>query len=106
MNILQGTTPSLKVKISPTDFSVEDVSILEFNIYHNGIQTRHGLSDVLTDTTDNSFTYRFTEAETLAMNPKQPVRYQLRFVFADGSIVGTKEKSITVEMLRSRERLT
>lgn len=58
------------------------------------------------DTSDNSFNYKFTEEETLALNPKKSLVYQLRFMFADGSIVGTEEASIAVADLRSKEVMT
>lgn len=104
--ILQGTTPTLKINISTSDFLVSDVTKLELCIYHNNVKSIYGLSDVTTDTESNAFTYAFTEAETLAMNPKLPLYYQLRFMFEDGSIVGTNQQSISVAVLRSKEIMT
>ena len=101
--ILQGTTPSLKIKIALTDFHVEDVSKLELTIWNGVNQYIKGLTDVTVATADNSFTYDFTEAETLALNPNNPLGYQLRFMFSDGSIVGTEKASISVADLQSKE---
>ena len=106
MSILQGTTPSLKIKIATTDFDVSTVTKLELCFTHDGKQSIKGLDDVTADTSDNSFTYDFTEEETLALNPRKALVYQLRFMFADGSIVGTQEASIQVADLRSKEVMT
>ena len=106
MSILQGTTPSLKIKIAKTDFLVESVTKLECGIFQGAIQHLYGLDDVTADAEDNSFTYEFTEAETLALDPKKPLYYQLRFMFSDGSIVGTELASISVSDLLSKEVMT
>lgn len=101
--ILQGTTPSIQVTIKKTDFLVSDVTKLEFTIRHDGIVTKHGLSDVTLDTEKNSVAYLFSEEETLRMNPKKPIEYQLRFMFSDGHIVGTKQVMLTVADLISED---
>lgn len=100
-SILQGTTPSLEIKIASTDFDVDDVTELEFVFQNGGVTTKKGLSDVSVDSQRNSFTYTFTELETLALHPSDILFYQLRFEFADGSIVGTKKASLRVDDLIS-----
>lgn len=100
-SILQGTTPSLEIKIASTDFSVTDVVELEFVFQNGGVTIKKGLSDVSVDAVANSFTYTFTEAETLSLTPSAVLYYQLRFEFADGSIVGTKKASLRVDDLIS-----
>ena len=102
-SILQGTTPSLKIKISTSDFLVGDVVKLEFGIFHNGKQNIYGLSDVDIDTNENSFTYHFTEEQTLGLNPNKSIVYQLRFYFSDSNIVGTTKMILSVDDLCSRE---
>ena len=104
--ILQGTTPSLELKIKKEDFNVLDVIKLELVMRHNGVMTIYGLGDVSVDTETNSFTYKFTEEETLAMVPKKSITYQLRFMFADGSIVGTKPMVLEVADLLSEDVMT
>lgn len=101
--ILQGTTPSIKIKINTDDFLVSDVVKLEFAICQGNSVNIKGLSDVAVDTEDNAFTYTFTEEETLAMIPSTPLRYQLRFMFGDGSIVGTSKMTLRVADLFSEE---
>lgn len=104
--ILQGTTPSLAIAIDTDDFLVSDVVKLEFTIKHNSTTTIHGLSDVTVDTDENTFTYTFTEEETLALTPGKPLRYQLRFMFNDGNIVGTTAMTVQVTDLYSEEVMT
>ena len=103
MSILQGTTPSLRFKIPSAKFLVSDIVKLEFYILHDGKSSIKGLSDVTIDIDENSFSYSFTELETLAMKPGKPIMYQFRFKFRDGSIVGTKKGAIAVEDLYSEE---
>ena len=100
-SILQGTTPSLEIKIAPTDFSVTDVVELEFVFQNGSEKLTKGLSDVSVDAAANSFTYTFTETETLSLTPSAVLYYQLRFEFADGSIIGTKKASLRVDDLIS-----
>ena len=101
--ILQGTTPSLEVTIKKTDFLVTDVTKLEFTIRYNFTTRKYGLSDVTADAVKNSFTYTFTEAETMSMKPGMNVDYQLRFLFGDGHILGTKQMHVAVEDLISKD---
>ena len=102
--ILQGTTPSLKIKIAATDFHVEDVSKLELTIWNGVNQYIKGLSDVTMATEDNSFTYDFTEADTLALDSSKSFKWQMRCMFEDGNIVGTRESApVTIEPLKSKE---
>ena len=104
--ILQGTTPSLEIKINTEDLSVGDVIKLELVMLNGETTTKKSLSDMTVDTEANSFTYKFTEAETFALVPKRPLYYQLRFLFADGTIVGTKPMSIQVADLYSEDVMT
>ena len=101
--ILQGTTPSLEVTIKKADFLVTDVIKLEFTIRYNFQTRKYGLSDVTADAVKNSFTYTFSEAETLSMKPGMNVDYQLRFLFSDGHILGTKQMHVAVEDLISKD---
>lgn len=99
--ILQGTTPSLEIKIDPQDFAITDVTKLELVFSNAGNAVAHGLSDVVVNSTNNSITYNFSEAETLALSPTSCLYWQARFGFADGSIVGTQKDSISVSDLIS-----
>lgn len=104
--ILQGTTPSLEIKINTSDFAVGDVIKLELTMLNGDTTMTRGLSDMTVDTEANSFTYKFTEAETLALVPGRSLYYQIRFLFADGTIVGTKPMQIQVANLYSEEVMT
>lgn len=100
-SILQGTTPSLTIHIAQTDFSVTDVTDLELVFQNGSTPLRKSLADVVVNAENNSFTYTFTEAETLSFTPTSMLFYQLRFGFSDGSIVGTKKASLRVDDLIS-----
>lgn len=105
-SILQGTTPSLEITISTEDFAVTDIVKLELVMKNGSTVITNGLEDVTVNAKANSITKTFTEAETLALNPQSSLVYQLRFVFADGSIVGTQKASIRVEDLISEEMMS
>lgn len=103
-DILQGTTPSLEIKIDPEDFSVGDVTVLELTFKCGETWTK-GLSDVTVDADANSFTYHFTQAETLKLDPRKVLYYQLRFKFQDGSVVGTVKERLNIADLMSEETI-
>lgn len=104
-DILQGTTPSLEIKIDAHDFAVSDVTVFELT-FRNGSNTYiKGLSDVSLDTQRNSFLYRFTQEETLALDVRQQLEYQCRFKFSDNSVVGTVKARISVKDLISEETI-
>lgn len=100
-SVLQGTTPSLTIQINETDFTVTDVIWLELTFQNSKTTWVKNLTDVVVNSEGNSFTYTFTETETLALSPVYMLFYQLRFGFDDGTIVGTKKASFKVEDLIS-----
>ncbi len=104
--ILQGTTPILAIKISTSDFLVTDVIKLELVMINGETSNTYDLDDVTVDSTENSFIYQFTETETLAMKPGRTLYYQMRFMFANGTIVGTKPMTLQVANLFSEEVMT
>lgn len=101
MSILQGTTPKLEITI-PEEFPVSSIEKVELTFSHNGIVTTHGLDDVAVSATANTITYSFTEAETLALDPRAPFWWQLRIKVPAG-IVGTEKKQESVLDLLSEE---
>lgn len=105
--ILQGTTPSLTIEINPSDFLVSEVEKLEICVWQGNREAKYyGLSDVVTNPDDNSFTIQFTEKETLALC-KTSVYWQMRCVIHDGDIYGTNVSApINVAALKSRKELT
>ena len=105
--ILRGTTPDFVIKVSTDDFVVSDVTKLEVTIWNGTRQTIYGLEDVTVDSTDNSFGIHFTEADTLALDSSKTFRWQMRAMFADGNIVGTRQSApISIEPLKSRKVMT
>ena len=102
--ILMGTTPDFVINISTDDFDVADVTKLELTIWHGSNTTIYGLSDVTVDTEANAFAIRFTEADTLALGVSKSFRWQLRCMFADGTIVGTEASApVDIKPLKSTE---
>lgn len=105
-NILQGTTPTITISIDPTDFSVSDVIALEFTTKQKNNISVYGLQDVTVDTNANTVSYTFSQVETLAFIPDVLLSVQLRFMFADGSIVGTNRMNFNIDDLISSEVLS
>jgi hypothetical protein len=102
--ILRGTTPDFVIKVKQEDFLVTDVTKLEVTIWNGSRQSIYGLEDVEVDTTVNAFGIHFTEADTLALDSSKTFRWQMRAMFADGNIVGTRQSApISIEPLKSRE---
>lgn len=102
--ILRGTTPDFVITIDTDDFVVSDVTKLEVTVWNGSQQTIYGLDDVTVNTTDNTFEIHFTEADTLAMDSSKSFRWQMRCMFQDGNIVGTRESApVTIEPLKSKE---
>lgn len=105
-SILRGTTPTLTIAIDPTDFAVSDIVALELAVKQKTNITLYDLSDVTLDTTENTVSYTFTEAETLAYVPGVWLSVQLRVRFADGNICGSEPMNFNVDDLISTEVLT
>ena len=104
MGILRGTTPDFVIKVKQEDFLVTDVTKLEVTIWNGTRQTIYGLSDVTVDATENVFGIHFTESDTLALDSSKSFRWQMRCMFEDGNIVGTRESApVTIEPLKSKE---
>lgn len=102
--ILRGTTPDFVIKVKKEDFVVSDVTKLEVTIWSGQKQTIYGLSDVTVDATENTFGIHFTEADTLALDSSKSFKWQMRAMFEDGNIVGTRESApVTIEPLKSKE---
>lgn len=102
--ILMGTTPDFIINIKPEDFAVSDVTKLELTIWHGTSTTYYHLDDVTVDTEANAFGIRFTESDTLALGVSKSFRWQLRCMFADGTIVGTEaSEPVSIKPLKSTE---
>lgn len=102
--ILQGTTPSLTIKI-PVEIPVSTITALELALANGGGLTLLHLADVSLDADLNAISYRFSETQTLSLNPNIPLTYQIRFV-AQGEVFGTKKARINIYDLMSSEVLS
>ena len=103
--ILQGTTPGIELTFATTDFLVSEVVACEFAIKNMDHLSLHGLDEVTLDAEANSITYHFTQAETLALDPRDSLRYQCRVKLAEDRVIGTEEAVIAVKRLMSKEVL-
>lgn len=103
-SILQGTTPSLKIRPKDDVIQVAAATEIELTIRNGERQTIKHLADVAVDAEENSITYHFTEAETFALAASDSLTWQLRFLIG-GEVVGTTRQKIDVAELMSREHL-
>ena len=102
--ILRGTTPDFVIKVKQEDFLITDVTKLEVTVWNGSKQTIYGLSDVTLDTVQNAFGIHFSEADTLNLDSSKSFKWQMRAMFEDGNIVGTRESApIEVDPLKSKE---
>lgn len=98
-NILQGTTPHLIITV-PETVPLINATNIELTFQHNGKNHIVYMDGVTIDTDENTITYIFSEAETLALNPAKPLYWQLLIKNLDG-IVGTLPETIRVHDLLS-----
>ena len=101
--VLQGTTPKLVITI-PDPIAVADIINVEYTMEHVGTKKIVYIDGVTLYPDENTITYRFTERETLDMDPKQPLYWQLRIKTQDG-IYGTDTETIDVKKLLSEEAM-
>lgn len=94
--IMQGTTPSLKIKIDENDLLLSNVSRVELYIKNADVLWTFTGTDLTIDTTENEVTKVFTEAETSALTRNTTMIVQGRFFFPDGSVVGINKIAIDV----------
>lgn len=98
--IMQGTTPAITITIDSDDFLLSDVTAIELYIQNKTTISTYTLDELVIDTTNNTITKTFTEAETAAMLPKYTTIVQGRFWMNDGNIFGiNKLKFATADMI-------
>lgn len=102
--ILRGTTPSLKLRLKTEDCLVTDIVELEVVVWNGNFQKTYGLDNVTLDSDANKIVIHFTEEETMRMDSSKSFKWQMRAMFQDGNIVGTKESApVQIEPLKSKE---
>ena len=94
--IMQGTTPSVTVHISPNDFMLSDVTAMEVYVKNGNTITTYTVSDLDIDTEANNFTKVFTVEETAALDPLKNVVIQGRFWLGD-TVVGINKITYGVD---------
>ena len=103
--ILQGTTPTLRIKFQTTDAAVTDFSEIELTFQHGKTRTVHSLDDpqIELDADENTISYSFTESETLGFTVGESLYYQFRGMLQNGKILGTRRKTINIVDLMSED---
>lgn len=94
-SIMQGTTPSITIMIDPDDFLLSNVTKIELYVRNSGTLTTYTAEDLTVDTEANTITLTFSEAETIAMNPKKFLTVQGRF-WLGSSVVGINKLTFGV----------
>ena len=93
--ILQGTTPSVKIHISPDDLPLSQTTEIELCIKNGYKMTTYKKSDLEIDIEANTVTKVFTVAETARLRTDSPLVIQGRF-WIGGAVVGINRISIGV----------
>lgn len=94
-SIMQGTTPSLKIQISPDDLHLSAVTAMELYIRSGNRLTTYTAEDLDVDTTENTVTKHFSIKETAAMDPRKNITVQARFWLGD-AVIGINKINIGV----------
>lgn len=94
-SIMQGTTPSVTISISPEDFLLSAVTKIELYIRNGSTLTTYAMGDLTVDAEANSVTKTFTEEETAALDPAKGIVIQGRFWIGD-AVIGINKISISV----------
>lgn len=95
--VMQGTTPSLRIRIKTDEFYVTDVTAAEVYIRNAGATKTYKLDDLTVDAENNAFYKHFSEEETAAYIPRKSLIVQARFWLTDGNIVGINKTFFEVD---------
>ena len=85
---MQGTTPSVTIKIGKNQFLLSQVTDMELYVRNGGNTRTYTREQLRVDTAANTVTKTFTEEETAAMKPNSQVILQGRFRFVNGHVAG------------------
>lgn len=97
--IMQGTTPSITIHISPEDFLLSEVTAMEVYVKNGNTLTTYTANDLDIDAEANSITKVFTVEETAALDPKKNVFVQGRF-WLGNAVVGINKLTFgTADMM-------
>lgn len=94
-SIMQGTTPSLTIQISPDDLLLSAVTAVELYVRNDTTTTTYHMGDLTVDTDANTITKVFTVEETSAFNSQSTVIIQARLWVGD-SVIGINKVVLLV----------
>lgn len=96
MAILQGTTPLFVIPFKGTGISVSDFDKAELTLTQKGQKVTHYLNEMLADPEENTLSYHFSEAETLALAKSEAMQWQI-YVQIGSEVYGTDSERIMVK---------
>lgn len=91
--VLRGTTPTITIRLKPTDLLVSSIDALELTFSQGKTVLKKGLNECIIDVEENTISYHFLEEETLGFGTNSAVFFQLRFKIGE-DIVGTKQSKL------------
>lgn len=94
-NLLQGTTPYLVIDFAETGLDVSDFSAAELTLKTNINKRTYDLSAMVVDSEENTLTYHFSEADTLALSATAPAYWQI-YVKVGAEIFGTEAEQLKI----------
>lgn len=94
-NLLQGTTPYLVIDFTDTGLDVSDFSAAELTLKTNINKRTYDLSKMSLDSEENTLTYHFSEADTLALSATAPAYWQI-YVKVGAEIFGTESEQLKI----------
>ena len=101
--VLRGTTPTITIRLKPTDLLVSSIDALELTFSQGKTILKKGLNDCVLDVEENTISYHFLEEETLSFSTVGSVFFQLRFKLGE-EIVGTKQSKLLFTDLLSNTK--
>lgn len=101
--VLRGTTPTITIRLKPTDLLVSSIDALELTFSQGKTVLKKGLNDCIIDAEENTISYHFLEEETLGFSTVGSVFFQLRFKLGE-EIVGTKQSKLLFTDLLSNTK--
>ena len=92
--MLRGTTPAIKMRLRGFDPTYLDLSRTFFTITQDNVYIEKTGADLSAD--DTTLYVFLSQEDTLKLNDGQKATVQMRGVTYDGSVVGTRRKTINI----------
>lgn len=96
--IPRGTTAVIEYKFKTIDVST--ITSCYLTIKQGDVEIEKDLSDATMDTTDNTLSWKLTQAETLGLNASKEVERQLRYKTASNAYISPITKTRSYRILK------